>query len=120
MVLRISQPDTHHLCSGSLHRRCGRDVSELLGGPDKDGCYAGMLERQLIDPVCPAASVLASPRFSPIAWINPLGTMPRDGTRPFPPGGSAMIARDEIIAWANACAQLSRPPRPRSAINVGP
>jgi hypothetical protein len=73
-------------------------------GPDSTGCYAGMLAIALIDRERPSASRLASPQSSPIVWVNPSGQMPANGTQAFPPGSSAAIARDEIIAWANACA----------------
>jgi hypothetical protein len=73
-------------------------------GPDKAGCYAGMRSVALINLGNPPASRLANRQASPLVWVNPSGQMPANGTQAFPPGGSAAIARDEIIAWTNACA----------------
>ena len=92
-----------HCATDGCHAGDNYDV--WLCGATPDSCYRGMLAEGLIDPANPAASRIADPRLSPLVWINPFGPMPRDGTRAFPPGGSATIARNQIIAWASACAQ---------------
>jgi hypothetical protein len=103
LYTRYFAPDTAgHCATENCHG--GDNYNVWPCGPDKAGCYAGMRSIALINLGDPPASRLASRQSSPLVWVNPGGQMPANGTQPFPPGGSAAIARDEIIAWANACA----------------
>ena len=85
-----------HCATAGCHANPG--FNEWLCGDTKDSCYAGMVQIGLIDPMDPAASMIASRAQSPLSWINPTGNMPFDATGPFPAG------RDAILAWVAACA----------------
>jgi len=68
-------------------------------GTNKDTCYAGMVNIDLISPAAPQQSRIGDPQNSPLSWINLNGNMPQDAVMPFPEG------RDAIRAWVAACAQ---------------
>lgn len=79
-------------CHGGAH------YTIWLCGTTKDTCYAGMTspDAGLINPAVPRLSLITDPASSPLSWINPNGSMPFDGPRPFPEG------RDAIVAWVVA------------------
>jgi hypothetical protein len=85
-----------HCATAGCHASPGFNV--WLCGDTKDSCYAGMVEVGLVDPQHPLASLLSNPTQSPLAWINPTGSMPFDMPAPLPAG------RDAILAWVAACA----------------
>jgi hypothetical protein len=66
----------------------------------RDGCYTGMVQAGLIDPVHPERSTIGDPTQSPLSWINPAdGNMPIDAPGPNPAG------REAILEWVAAGAQ---------------
>jgi len=91
-----------HCATDGCH--AGSSFNIWLCGSTYNSCYQGMLDAHLIDRGNPTASLIADPERSPLAWVNPNGPMPQDGTRMFPAGGSERVARDQILAWAAACA----------------